>query len=205
MIKIEYNFYNDYINNDNFKRLFNKRINKISKDIKEKYIKTTNIIEDYFVEIFSWSVIPKFLLLEIDLLLQYYINDYTIIDPCSGNSFHTFLFNNFCNRNVITIDIQVEENAWIDTLEYDGLLYMQNKIHSFDNKVLLLSWIDYDDLTYGLLKSYKGEIVISVGNYDETNSKKYLQELNKTYLLLKHYKLEMPWKSIENFCIFKKI
>jgi hypothetical protein len=82
---------------------------------------------------------------------------------------------------------------------------MQNKINSFEDKVLLLSWIDYDDLTVALLKSYKGQIVISIGNYDETNSKQYLYELNNNYLLLKHYELKMPWNSIENCRIYKKI
>ncbi len=209
MIKIEYSFYNDYNDNALFKKTLDKRIHKIKKDIQEnvpeKYININNIIEDYFVEIFSWSVLPKCLLLEIDMLIQNYTKNYTIIDPCSGNSFHTFLFNNFCNINVITIDIQVEDSAWIDTFEGDGLFYMQNKINSFEDKVLLLSWIDYDDLTVALLKSYKGQIVISIGNYDETNSKKYLHELNNNYLLLKHYELKMPWNSIENCRIYKKI
>ena len=51
------------------------------------------------------------LLYKIREILETYINDYTLIDPCSGNSFHTFLFNEFCKKNVITIDIQEEKDT----------------------------------------------------------------------------------------------
>ena len=144
------------------------------------------------------------MLIEIDKLINSYVNNYTLIDPCLEIVFK-FLFYEFCNRNVITIDIQVEELAWINTIECDGLKYIQNNINNFEDKVLLLAWVDYDDLTVQLLKSYKGLIVISVGNYDITNSKKYLHYLNLNYNLIKHYELKMPWNSIEHIRIYKKI
>ena len=81
-------------------------------------------------------------------------NTYCILDPCSGNSFHTFLFNEFCNKKVMTIDIQPEENAWIDTIEYDGLKYLK-EMENHSNIILLLSWVDYDDLSLQLLKTLK--------------------------------------------------
>ena len=43
-----------------------------------------------------------------------------------GNSFHTFLFHEFCKKDVITIDIQKEKDAWIKTIECDGLDYIKN-------------------------------------------------------------------------------
>ena len=204
MIKINYSFYNDYIEDVIFKEKLQKRINKINNDIQNNYIPTNNVLEEFFVEIFSWTVIPKSLLHDIDTIVSAYTHNYVLIDPCSGNSFHTFLFNHFCKRDVITIDIQGEEDAWIDTIECDGLSYMKNKIENYDNKVLLLSWIDYDKLTVELLRTYKGNIVISIGNYDETNSIQYLTELEDNYILIKHFIIEMPWKSIENIRIFKK-
>ena len=58
------------------------------------------------------------------------------------------------------------------------LLYQQNLWYHQD-KILLLSWIDLTDneLSYNLLKSFKGNLVISVGNYRPINSKQYLDEL----------------------------
>lgn len=204
MIIVDYTFYEEYMEDIVFKNIFESRLNKIQKDIQISYMPTSNLLEDYFVEIFSWTVLPRFLLYEIDLLVSSYIPNYVLIDPCSGNSFHTFLFHHFCNKKVITVDIQREESAWIDTIEYDGLKYINSMIEDFKDKVLLLAWIDYDDLTVSLLKSYKGGIVISIGNYDESNSKKYLAELSKNYKLIKHYELEMPWHSIEHIRIYEK-
>ena len=204
MIQINYNFHNDYMEDSLFREKYQRRICKIQNDIQNKYIPTDNILEDFFVEIFSWTVLPKPLLHEIDALVSSYVDSYILIDPCSGNSFHTFLFHHFCKRDVITIDIQREEESWIDTIEYDGLLYMKNNIETYKNKVLLLAWIDYDNLTVGLLRSYTGKIVISIGNYDETNAKQYLTEINHNYVLLKHYELKMPWESIEHIRIYIK-
>ena len=59
MIKVCYNFYNDYNEDDIFKERLQKRIHKIQNDIYTNHIPTKNILEDFFVEIFSWTVIPK--------------------------------------------------------------------------------------------------------------------------------------------------
>ena len=97
MIKVNYNFYQDYNEDQHFNKIFQKRLNKINNQYKNQ-LKINNLIEEFFVEIFCWTVIPKKLLLEIDQILNSHLKNYTIIDPCSGNSFHTFLFNNFCNK-----------------------------------------------------------------------------------------------------------
>ena len=203
LIKINYNFFEDYLDNKEFNIKFQKRLNKI-KNQYQKFLNVDNIIEDFFVEIFCWSVIPIDVLYQINGLLESYILDYLIIDPCSGNSFHTFLFKTFCNKEVITIDIQPEDNAWIETIPSCGLNYIKNNIDDFSNKVLLLAWIDYDDLTYSLLKNFKGILVLSIGNYEKHNSQKYLNELKENYDLIFHYKLIMPWNLTENIRIFKK-
>lgn len=54
--------------------------------------------------------------------------------------------------HVITIDIQSEENPWIES---DDLIYINNMEYN-ENKVLL-SWIYYTkyDLSYNLLTSFK--------------------------------------------------
>lgn len=202
MIKIDYHFYSEYLEDSVFRETYERRFDKIKKDIQSKYLPTENVLEEFFVEIFSWTVLPRQLLYEIDTIVALYVPNYVLIDPCSGNSFHTFLFHQFCKRNVITIDIQIEDKAWIDTIECDGLSYMQHKIQTYDDKVLLLAWIDYDDLTVGLLRAYTGKVVISIGNYDHTNANQYLSVLNQKYRLIKHYELEMPWKSIEHIRIY---
>lgn len=203
IIKINYNFFEDYLDNIEFNKKFNKRLIKI-KNQYQKYLKVDNIVEDFFVEIFCWTVIPKDILFEINGLLENYIHDYILIDPCSGNSFHTFLFNTFCNKEVITIDIQPEENCWIHTISADGLTFLKNNINDFSNKILLLAWIDYDDLTYSLLKIFKGLLIVSIGNYENHNSKQYLNELNNNFDLIYHYEFIMPWNLIENIRIFKR-
>ena len=200
---VNYDFYKEYINDELFNNIFQKRLIKVKNQY--KFMEINNLIEEYFVEIFCWTVIPKKLLFEIDFILNSHVNNYTLIDLCSGNSFHTFLFNNFCNRNVITVDIQVEESAWIDTIENEALDYLKNKITNFEDKVLLLAWTDYDELSINLLKNFKGTLVLSVGNYEDGDSKRYLEELKNSYELLHHFQLKMPWDLIENIKIFRKI
>ena len=200
---IQYNFFEDYLDNIDFNNKFNQRITKVRNQYK-KFLNTENIIEDFFVEIFSWTVLPKDILFEINGVLESYIDNYILIDPCSGNSFHTFLFSIFCNKEVITIDIQPEDDPWIETIECDGLEYIKNNIEDFSDKILFLAWIDYDNLTYNLLKNFKGSVVVSVGNYNEGNSLKYLNELENNYELIYHYKLNMPWNHIENIKIYTK-
>ena len=202
---LNYDFYKDYEKNNNFNTIFKKRKQNILLNNNNQYKKCEDeikIVNEYFVEIFSWSVLSKDLLFTINDILEKFIGEYTIFDPCSGNSFHTFLFNEFCNKNVITIDIQKENDAWIDTIECDGLEYMKHNINNFDNMVLLLSWIDYDNLTTNLIKNFKGDFVLSIGNYKEENSKNYLNELNKNYSLIKHFILNMPWDLQEHIKIF---
>ena len=205
--KVNYDFYKEYIDDELFNNIFEKRLIKIENQYKHmhKFMKINNLIEEYFVEIFCWTVIPKKLLFEIDTILNSHINNYTLIDLCSGNSFHTFLFNNFCKRNVITVDIQIEKNAWIETIENDALYYLKNYVKKFEDKILLLAWTDYDDLTFSLLKNFKGKIILSIGNYEDGDSKKYLEELKNNFELLHHFQLKMPWDLIENIKIFKNM
>lgn len=203
-MKVDYTFYLEYMKEPAFKTIFERRLRKIQTDIATYYLPTQNILEEFFVEIFSWTVLPKPLLHVMDTLIASYVPDYTLVDPCSGNSFHTFLFHHFCKREVITVDIQREEEAWIETIEGDGLSYMKDNITSYEDKVLLLSWIDYDDLTVALLRAYTGKMVIGIGNYDKSNAKQYLEELSQHYTLVQHYVLQMPWNSSEHIRIYKK-
>ena len=174
-IKIEHDFYQDYLSSVNFSKIF---------DIRKKYIRDKfsflgsdeELITEYFVEIFSWTVIPKNILLEIDEILadtDILSNNgkkLTLIDPCSGNSFHSFLFQEFCGRPSHAVDIQPEKNAWMETISMEGVKYL-NSIDTHQDKILLLSWIDYDELAHRLVKNYKGNIII--------NSKKIKNEILK--------------------------
>ena len=65
---IKYNFYNDYIYDNKFLEIFEKRKNYI----KTKYnieLSDDEIIKEYFVEIFSWTVINQYTLNDISKLL----------------------------------------------------------------------------------------------------------------------------------------
>ena len=192
--KIKYNFYNDYLTNSNFKQKFDIRLNEI-KNRFNLNLKEIELVQEYFVEIFSWTVIPK----DILKLLHYNIKNKNnniegIIDPCCGNSFHSYLFTEFCNLKSISIDIQNEPNSWIDIIEIDALEYLKDIDNSkIDNYILLLSWIDYEELGIKLLDLYKGNIVISIGNYYQHKSFKYLNKLQKEYELIQKIKIQMPW------------
>ena len=200
--QIYYDFYNNYLHDKIFTKIFETR---------KSYIKTKHqlkctddeLIKEYFVEIFSWTVIDIYLLTEINKIIDKYVPNGILIDPCSGNSFHTFIFNRFGNRQVITIDIQPEENAWIRTLSQDGLDYIQ-KMSNHKNTILLLSWIDFthSELPYNLIRSFTGNLVISIGNYRPIDSKKYIDELNNKYELVQSYECKMPWNLIEEIKIF---
>ncbi len=215
-----------------FKRDFTKKLSIRKEYIKNKHnllnFSDEELIKEYFVEIFSWTVMDKYILNDIKKVIDDIfcsskldkdydedddniitqikkLNNITILDPCSGNSFHTYLFHKYLLMPVITIDIQPEENAWIDTIEGDGLEYIINmKDHT--NKILFLSWIDYthNELSYNLLTNFKGNMVISVGNYREIDCKKYMDELNNKYKLIKEYYCTMPWGVVEEIKIYSK-
>lgn len=192
--KIDYNFYNEYLTNSNFKQKFNIRLNEIKNRFNLK-LEEIDLVQEYFVEIFSWTVIPK----DILILLHKNIKNKNsniegIIDPCCGNSFHSYLFTEFCNLKSISIDIQNEPNSWIDIIEIDAIEYLKYIDNSkINNYILLLSWIDYEELGIKLLDLYKGNIVLSIGNYYQHKSFKYLNKLQKEYKLIQKIKIKMPW------------
>ena len=72
----------------------------------------------------------------------------------------------------------------------EGVKYL-NSIANHQDKILLLSWIDYDELAHRLVKNYRGNIIISVGNY-ENISFKYLKELHQNFIKIKNYDFIMP-------------
>jgi hypothetical protein len=210
-INVTYDFYNDYINNRNsinnsnksFSDILTKRIN----DVKHKYFiknKSDNdIIKDYFVEIFSWSVLTPQVLSILDKHIKNY-NFNSIIDPCCGNAFHTYLFKTILDLNVYSVDIQDEPNSWTEINEVEGRTFMKslsNEQHS--KNILLLSWIDYESLTIELLDLYRGNMVISIGNYDGL-SPNYIKQLNKKFKLIDTIILYMPWDLNEKIEIYIK-
>lgn len=207
---IEYDFYKCYYRLEGFNRILHER-KKYYTD-KLRFLGIFNcpekdLLNEFFVEIFSWTVMDNTILDKIkqDIMDNYTskLEELTIVDPCSGSSFHTFLFNKYLMMPVIAVDVQPEQNAWIDTIEGDGVSYITNmKDHS--NKILFLSWIDYtkNELPYNLLINYKGNMVISVGNYRETDCKKYLDELNDKYNLVSDYNIIMPWFSFEEIKVY---
>ena len=200
-VNVSYDFYKNYINENNFSNILEKRIT----DIKNKYFiknKSDNdIIKDYFVEIFSWSVLtPEALSLLYKYIQQYKFN--SIIDPCCGNAFHTYLFKTILNLNIYSVDIQNELNSWSEINEIDGRSFLKNlsdKKHT--QNILLLSWIDYESLTIELLDLYKGNMVISIGNYDKL-SPNYIKQLNKKFQLIDTIILNMEWGLTEKIEVY---
>ena len=203
-IEVSYNFYQDYSEYYGFNDNLKSRIQAI----RNRYSINNNIldedfIKEYFVEIFSWSVFPKILLENIDFYLKEY-NISGIIDPCCGNAFHTYLFSNILKLNTYTVDIQNENNSWITIHEEDGRIFLKslnNKEHKLN--ALLLSWIDYESLTIELLNLYKGNVIISLGNYDKL-SQNYLKLLNDKFKKIYQITLKMPWGLNENVELYIK-
>lgn len=209
---ISYDFYKCYYDIEGFRLILENRKDYYKDKLRFLGIfdcPEKDLLDEFFVEIFSWTVMDKRIMnkLKEDIVNNYTIKlqDLTVVDPCSGNSFHTFLFNKYLMMPVITVDIQPEKNAWIDTIEGDGLHYIMN-MENHDNKILFLSWIDYtkNELPYNLLTSYKGKMVISVGNYREVDCKKYLDELKENYKLVSEYNIFMPWLSVEEIKVYVK-
>jgi len=198
---IDYDFYKFYSNNNIFLDIFKTRIEYI----KNKYSLTMDdneVIKEYFVEIFSWSVIPHELLFNIATFLKENKIQY-IIDPSCGNAFHTFLFDTFCNINTLSCDIQKEEHAWIETIEQDGREFIDelNKT-TYCERALILSWIDGEQLAKELLDKFTGNIIISIGNYVINTD--YIDHLKHHFKLKQHIILNMPWGLTEKIEIYIK-
>ena len=199
---ITYQFYQDYLDDP----VFSKKMTIRKQYLINKYqlkVPDDQLIQEYFVELFSWTALDKWTLEQLDKVIEKYVPKATLIDPCSGNSFHTFLFHQFCQRPVITIDIQPELNAWINTITADGLEYLQ-ELDNHQDKVLILSWIDFTQfrLPYNLLTNFHGKMVISIGNYRPHNCGDYLQELQKSFRLLQFYECLMPWGLTEEIGVY---
>jgi hypothetical protein len=124
------------------------------------------------------------------------------LDPCAGNGFHTYLFKTYSNLKTISVDIQKEEDAWNDIIECDGVQFLKNYDKHFET-VLLLSWIDYEELCLKLLDNFKGYMIISIGNYEE-KCPNYKKILNCNYVLLELIYLIMPWGLEEKIEIYKR-
>jgi len=201
---ISYKFYQDYLADPLFSDKMGTRKQQLINMYQLK-LSDEELIQEYFVELFSWTVLDNWILGELNNIIDKHVSQATLIDPCSGNSFHTFLFHQFCKKPVITIDIQPEPNAWIDTIIDDGLDYIQKMVHHH-NKVLILSWIDYthQQLPYNLLTSFQGHLVISIGNYRDNNCKDYINELSNKYSLLQFYECLMPWGLNEEIRVYLK-
>ena len=178
-----------------------KRIHKIKSEYRLNTLPNDEIIKNYFVEIFSWSVFtPRVVEIIGNTLKQNNINQ--VIDPCAGNAFHTFILNSKLGIDVHTVDIQNEPNSWLPITELDGRSLLKNLSSQEHNKsALLLSWIDYESLTIELLEAYHGNLIISVGNY-EGKSPIYLQKLHDRYNLKTRVILQMPWELEEKIEIY---
>ena len=199
---ISYHFYQDYLDDPVFSEKMTARKQHLIQVYQLK-LSDEQLIQDYFVELFSWTVLDKWTLEQLNKVIEKYVPKATLIDPCSGNSFHTFLFHQFCQRPVITIDIQPELNAWIKTISTDGLVYLR-ELTNHQDKVLILSWIDFTQfrLPYNLLTSFHGSMVISIGNYRSHNCGDYLEELQQSFRLLHFYKCVMPWGLTEEIGVY---
>ena len=207
--QVKQEFYRDYISNQTFKSKFKERYLYIKRNmyIKRKYelkLPVEEIIKEYFVEIFSYIVIPYDILLIIADYLKTMDIKY-VIDPCCGNAFHTFLFNEFTDFITTSIDNQKEPNSWLEVIEQDGVEYIKN-MNELEHQrgALILSYIKEDKLACELLNSYEGRIIISIGNYDNLTHScpNYLSGLNRDYDLQKRIILKMPWGLEEKIEIY---
>ena len=200
---IDYSFYKVYTTDTEFLKKFVKRIQNLKAQYKLSGKTNDEIVRQYFVEIFSWSVFtPHVLNILSEIFKKHKITQ--VLDPCAGSAFHTFLINSKLGIDVRTVDIQDETDSWLPIEEMDGRKLLQ-ELSSKEHKssALLLSWVDYESLTIELLEEYQGKMVISVGNY-EGNSLNYLQMLEEKYKLKKRIILQMPWNLEEKIEIYLK-
>ena len=205
---IKYDFFKEYIahdkkeNKNNFELKLKVRFSKIKNLYLVSSWSEEQILQEYFVEIFCWSVFPLNILHDISNILKKNGID-GIIDPCCGNGFHSYLFREYLNFRVFSVDIQEEKEGWVQIIEEEGRLFLKKlPIQTHLNNALFLSWIDYDLLSQDLLNLYHGNLVVSVGNYDKHKSIKYLKDLRSKFTLLKTYNLIMPWKLEEKIEIY---
>ena len=231
---VRYQFYHDYIYDNDFSKKLKVRLAGIKEHTKRLHRITSNsmsydndtddntrpdtddntrpdtdipypkLIKDNFVELFSWSAIPHQLLYKISDILTYNgVN--LVIDPCCGTAFHTYLFHNFCGLDVYSADLQDEPNVWTHITKKDGRILLQEiPTEKHNTSALLLSWIDYESLGIELLDLFKGQIVISIGNYEE-RSPNYINRLNLLFNCIEKYKLIMPWGLTEKIEIYKRL
>lgn len=201
-MEVSYDFYKDYNNKD-----IEERIQKRIENIRTKYfIKniSNDFIEEYFVEIFSWSVPTKLVLDKIGRYISFYSLS-GVVDPCCGNAFHTYLFKTYCGLDVHSVDIQDEKDSWLPITETDGRQFLKHLEPSEHRRMaLLLSWVDYESLTNDLLDIYMGNLVISVGNYEHL-SPNYITKIKKEFNLLEKMELVMPWGLTEKIEIYHRV
>lgn len=198
-MNVSYNFYQDYLK---LKPDFQDKMKQRILDIHKKYYLDEVLVEDYFVEIFSWSVFPPELLQKLTKIVEANGCD-TILDPAAGNAFHTYLFEEFTNLKTLTYDIQDEDNSWTPIIVKDGLQAIR-ELESQSNKCLLLSWTDYEELGIQLLDLYQGPLVISVGNY-EPKSPNYLKKIKTEFTRIEKVDLWMPWSLEERVEVYRRI
>jgi hypothetical protein len=200
---VDYNFYKDFHN-----YIFDRKLKNRIKYFQNRYdIKTQSLdslIKNHFVEIFCWSVIPLNILNMLNEIIK--SNKITgVIDPCCGNAFHTYLFDNVLGLNTYSVDIQDEPHSWKNIIEEDGRLFIKNlSMEEHTKNLLLLSCIDNDSLTTDLLDLYEGNLVISLGNYNKL-SPNYIKKLRKSFKLIKKVILKMPWNIKENLEVYLRV
>ena len=205
-IKVDYCFYKEYIKLDSgFQVKMRKRIKDIRDNVSYKnseQLDDDTLIQEYFVEVFSWTVLPYNVLSSIYEIITKYAT--TLLDPCCGNSFHTYLFETFMDMKCISYDIQDELNSWTTITVADGLESF-NELSNHNNACLMMSWIDYDELSVKLLEKYKGNIVLCIGNYYETNPNfQCVKKLAREYTSIFRTRLLMPWDLYETIEIFRR-
>ena len=206
--QVDYNFYQSYLELDSqnsFQTQFQKRITLLKRTLQEwkwepKPLSSIldYLLQEHFVEIFSWSVLPYLALQDIYQHIQPWVTE--LIDPCCGNGFHTYLFQQFTPISCVSIDIQDEPESWVPITVQNGLQGLKNIEHQ-ESLGLLLSWIDYEQLCLQLLDLFKGPVVISVGNYHNI-SPNYLERLHQDYKLSYQMTLMMPWGMKEHIEIY---
>ena len=201
-VGVSYNFYEEYIDNLNFKTKLNERTLELKKRyLIDKNMPLNRFIQNYFVEVFSWSILTKDVL---SLITNVILNNNLtgVIDPCCGNGFHTYLFNCISKINTFTADIQNEPFSWIPITEKEGREFL-TELPELNHKshALILSWIDYESLTIDLLNLYKGNMIISIGNYDKL-SPNYISEINRSFDMIQRIILNMPWDLTEKIEIY---
>ncbi len=158
-------------------------------------------IRDYYVEYFSWSVIPMETFGKICAFIKNYGR---IVDPLCGNGFHAYILHTMYKMNVLASDIETAKFQWpVKIIKQDAMT-----VEFKNDDVLWLSWVDYESsVGFELLTKFKkvGNMCIVIGEGDGCcGDKKMHKELENNWTIVKSFGIPRFAGCNDNVSVYTK-